>query len=351
MLKIVHKSMIVITGGAGFIGSAMLWKLNEAGRSDIMVVDEIGTTEKWQNLAGLRFQEYLHKSDFLRLVHENKLPPVEAIIHMGAISATTERDADLLMRNNFEYTRDLALYSIRNSIRYLYASSAATYGDGDQGYSDEDSSTYTLRPLNMYGYSKHLFDLWALREKVTDKMVGLKFFNVFGPNEYHKDDMASVVYKAYNQINEKGSVKLFKSHRPDFADGGQSRDFVYVKDCIEVMYWLLKKPTVNGIFNVGTGKARSFKDLVTATFAAMNKPVNIEYIPMPEHLQGKYQYFTEANMTKLYRSRCPIKFKSLEENVADYVQNHLKKPVQYLESLPSAPAETVTPSIKTEIAL
>ncbi|NTV45020.1 MAG: ADP-glyceromanno-heptose 6-epimerase, partial [Chlorobiales bacterium] len=290
-------------------------------------------------------------SDFLRLVHENKLPPVEAIIHMGAISATTERDADLLMRNNFEYTRDLALYSIRNSIRYLYASSAATYGDGDQGYSDEDSSTYTLRPLNMYGYSKHLFDLWALREKVTDKMVGLKFFNVFGPNEYHKDDMASVVYKAYNQITEKGSVKLFKSHRPDFADGGQSRDFVYVKDCIEVMYWLLKKPTVNGIFNVGTGKARSFKDLVTATFAAMNKPVNIEYIPMPEHLQGKYQYFTEANMTKLYRSRCPIKFKSLEENVADYVQNHLMKPIQYLESLPSAPAETVTPSIKTEIAL
>lgn len=343
--------MIVITGGAGFIGSAMLWKLNEAGRDDIMIVDEIGTTEKWQNLAGLRFQEYHHKADFLRLVHEDKLPPIEAIFHMGAISATTERDADLLMRNNFEYTKDLALYSLKNSIRYIYASSAATYGDGEQGYSDEDSSSFTLRPLNMYGYSKHLFDLWALRHKIADKMVGLKFFNVFGPNEYHKDDMASVVYKAYNQILEKGSVKLFKSHRPDFADGGQSRDFVYVKDCVEVMYWLLKKPKVNGIFNIGTGKARSFKDLVTATFAAMNKPVNIEYIPMPDHLQGKYQYFTEADMTKLYRARCPVKFKTLEENVADYVQNHLMKPVQYFESLPMHHVEVPTESIKTERAL
>lgn len=331
--------MIVITGGAGFIGSAMLWKLNEAGRSDVLVVDEIGTTEKWQNLAGLRFEDYMHKSEFLKRVNDDRLPEVEAIIHMGAISATTERDGDLLMQNNFEYSKNLALYSIRKSIRYIYASSAATYGDGSEGYSDEDNKTYTLRPLNMYGYSKHLFDLWALRNDLADKMAGLKFFNVFGPNEYHKDDMASVVYKAYNQIMEKGFVKLFKSHRPDFADGGQSRDFVYVKDCVDVMYWLFKKTDVNGIFNLGTGKSRSFKDLVTATFAAMNRPVNIEYIPMPEHLQGKYQYFTEADTTKLYRARCPVKFRPLEESVADYVQSHLMKPVQYLESLPAAHVE------------
>jgi len=324
--------MVVITGGAGFIGSAMLWHLNQQGISDVIVVDELSTTEKWQNLAGLEFAEYFHKNDFLDYLLSEKLPQIDAIIHMGAISATTETDADLLMKNNFEYTKTLALFALQRSIRFIYASSAATYGNGDTGYCDNLESTFKLRPLNMYGYSKHLFDLWAIKNEIIDKIVGLKFFNVFGPNEYHKDDMTSVVFKAYHQILETGKVRLFKSHRSDFSDGGQSRDFVYVKDCLKVMHWLMENPQVNGIYNIGTGQARSFFDLAAATFAAMDKAPNIEYFPMPEHLQGKYQYFTQADMTKLQQAGCPVNFGSLEENVKDYVQNHLMQPVPYLQS-------------------
>ncbi|ACF14991.1 ADP-L-glycero-D-manno-heptose-6-epimerase [Chloroherpeton thalassium ATCC 35110] len=324
--------MIVITGGAGFIGSAMLWHLNQQGISDAFVVDELSKTEKWQNLAGLQFSEYFHKNEFLDYLLNEKNSDIDAIIHMGAISATTETDADLLMKNNFEYTKSLALFSVQHNIRFIYASSAATYGNGDMGYSDELADTFKLRPLNMYGYSKHLFDLWAIKNEIINKIVGLKFFNVFGPNEYHKDDMTSVVFKAYHQILETGKVRLFKSHRPDFTDGGQSRDFVYVKDCLKVMQWLMENPQVNGVYNIGTGKARSFYDLTAATFAAMDKPINIEYFPMPEHLQGKYQYFTQADMSKLQQAGCPVTFGSLEENVKDYVQNHLMQPIPYLQS-------------------
>ncbi|KER10748.1 MAG: ADP-L-glycero-D-manno-heptose-6-epimerase [[Candidatus Thermochlorobacteriaceae] bacterium GBChlB] len=322
--------MIIITGGAGFIGSAMLWKLNQVGISDVIIADELGDSNKWKNLVGLRFHDYLHKTDFLKKLCEEKFPRIDTIIHMGAISATTETNVDLLMENNFAYTKDLALFCAQRSIRFIYASSAATYGDGSQGYNDDEEKLTSLRPLNGYGYSKYIFDVWAQRKQLLNKIVGLKFFNVFGPNEYHKGDMASVVFKAYHQIADKGVVKLFQSDNPAYADGEQMRDFVYVKDCVEVMYWLMQKPDVNGVYNLGTGKARTFKDLVTAAFIAMRKPVNIEYIPMPPALQGKYQYFTEARMDKLAKAGCPVKFKSLEESVADYVQQYLLKEFPYL---------------------
>jgi ADP-L-glycero-D-manno-heptose 6-epimerase len=325
--------MIVITGGAGFIGSVMLWKLNQLGISDVLIVDELGSSDKWQNLAGLRYADYMHKTDFRKKFCDNKLSRIEAIFHLGANSSTTERDMESLMENNYAYTRDLALYSVAHSIRFIYASSAATYGGGEFGYSDSDATMQLIRPLNGYGYSKQLFDLWAQRNKLSDKIVGLKFFNVFGPNEYHKVDMASVVYKAYHQIVESGRVKLFKSHRTDYDDGGQTRDFIYVKDCVEVMNWLLNHPEVNGIFNLGTGQSRTFKDLATATFNAMQKPAQIDYIPMPEHLQGKYQYFTQADMSKLAASGCPVRFSSLEASIKDYVQNHLMKEPAFLKSM------------------
>ncbi|MFN3385749.1 MAG: ADP-glyceromanno-heptose 6-epimerase [Candidatus Thermochlorobacter sp.] len=325
--------MILVTGGAGFIGSAMVWKLNQVGYTDIIIADDLDTSEKWKNLVGLRFLDYLHKDDCLQKLLAEKFPRLDAIIHMGAISSTTERDVNALMRNNYEYTKDLATFATQRSIRFIYASSAATYGDGSQGYDDDESKLGLLRPLNAYGYSKHLFDLWAQRKNLLSKIVGLKFFNVFGANEYHKDDMASVVFKAYHQILQTGSVKLFKSHHPKYADGEQMRDFVYIKDCVEVMFWLLQHGHVNGIFNLGTGRARTFKDLVTATFNAMERPVNIEYIPMPESLQGKYQYFTEARMQKLAAAGCPVRFKSLEESVTDYVRQHLSNRVPYLQAI------------------
>ncbi len=323
--------MIAITGGAGFIGSVMLWKLNQVGITDVLIVDELGTTEKWKNLVGLRYADYIHKTLFLQKLLSDDFPRFEAIIHLGANSSTTECNVEELMQNNYAYTKDLVTYAVRRSIRFIYASSAATYGDGAHGYKDDHERLPQLRPLNAYAYSKHLFDLWAYRHRLLDKVVGLKFFNVFGPNEYHKGDMASVVYKAFNQILAEGKVRLFKSHKAGFNDGEQMRDFVYVKDCVEVMYWLLQNRHIHGLYNLGTGKARSFKDLVTATFNAMQKPVNIEYIPMPEHLRQKYQYFTEADMTKLASTGCPIQFRSLEESIFDYVQSHLLKEPQELQ--------------------
>lgn len=324
--------MIVITGGAGFIGSAMLWKLNQVGIDDVLVVDELGSTEKWKNLVGLRYADYVHKTLFLQKLLAEKFPRIDVIFHLGANSSTTERDVESLMENNYAYTKDLAIYAVQRGIRFIYASSAATYGAGEHGYKDDEATTLKLRPLNAYGYSKHLFDLWAHRHRLLDRMVGLKFFNVFGPNEYHKGDMASVVYKAFNQIQATGEVRLFKSHKEGIADGEQMRDFVYVKDCVEVMHWLMQNEHVNGIFNLGTGKARSFKDLVTATFEAMEKPVKIQYVPMPEALRGKYQYFTEADMTKLASVGCPVQFRSLEESVFDYVRSHLLQDPQELQS-------------------
>ena len=318
--------MIVVTGGAGFIGSAVAWKLNAEGIDDIVIVDSLGTSVKWKNLVNRRFADYLDKDDFLELVLDDAVPfDVDAVIHMGACSSTSETDADYLIENNYRYTAQLAGWAVGRNIRFIYASSAATYGDGSMGFSDDDGVTITLRPINMYGYSKQLFDLWALRNGLGTKIAGIKFFNVFGPNEYHKGDMRSVVHKSFGQIRETGKVKLFKSHRPDFHDGEQKRDFIYVKDCAEVIWWLLNNSEVTGIFNLGTGRARTWNALTKAVFSAMGIDPEIEYIDMPESVRQHYQYFTEAKMDKLLSTGCPLRTMSLEDAVSDYVRNYLEK--------------------------
>jgi ADP-L-glycero-D-manno-heptose 6-epimerase len=319
--------MIIVTGGAGFIGSAFIWKLNQEDIDDILVVDELGESEKWKNLVNRRYVDYIHKDVFLRMIRNEQVPfTPRAIIHMGACSSTTESDADYLMDNNYHYTCRLAEWALPKNIRFIYASSAATYGDGSQGFSDDSSVTPTLRPMNMYGYSKQFFDLWVLRQKVENQVVGIKFFNVFGPNEYHKGDMRSVVHKAFEQIRDTGKVRLFKSHRPDYTDGGQMRDFIYVKDCVDIMWWLFEHPEVNGIFNLGTGKARAWNDLIHALFSAMKTKPYIEYFDIPPEIRDQYQYMTEANMDKLRATGCQTAFRPLEEAVKDYVVNYLTKP-------------------------
>ena len=318
--------MIILTGGAGFIGSALLRGLNDRGQYDVVVVDHLGESEKWKNLVGKRYLDYLHKDQFLEQLlggafGEGK--EVQAVIHLGACSATTERDADYLWRNNFKYSQVLASWCLEKGVRFIYASSAATYGDGANGFLDDDAALTALRPLNMYGYSKHAFDLWALEEGVLASMVGLKFFNVFGPNEAHKGDMRSLVDKAVAQIQATGRLQLFKSHRLDFKDGEQSRDFVYVKDVVAVLLKLLDQPQVNGLFNLGSGAARTWNDLAGSVFKALGKPAAIDYIDMPEALRGKYQYHTRAEMGKLRQALGLLPLRSLEDAVADYVLQHI----------------------------
>lgn len=323
--------MVVVTGGAGFIGSNVVYRLNQMGEDKIVIVDELLSGEKWKNLNGLKYAEYIQKDDFINMIIEDTLTfHIDSVIHLGACSATTEKDADFLYDNNVQFSIELLKYCLPRKSRFIYASSAATYGDGSQGYKDDVSELDNLRPLNMYGYSKHLFDLWIRRMKLTEKVVGLKYFNVFGPNEYHKDDMRSVVHKAYEQVRDTGKVKLFKSHHPDYKDGEQKRDFVYVKDAVDMTLYFLDKHDKNGLFNVGTGHAHTWNELVAALFNAMDKPVNIEYIDMPEHLRGKYQYFTEADMSKIKSIGYDKKATPLEDSVKDYVQNYLVKDYPYL---------------------
>lgn len=317
--------MIIVTGGAGFIGSAFVWKLNSEGIDDIIIVDKLGASEKWRNLVNRHFLDYIHKDKFLNILCENRLTNISAIIHMGACSSTTERDADYLMENNYGYSKALAEWACQNNVRFIYASSAATYGDGSRTFSDDDATTATLQPLNMYGYSKHLFDLWALRNRLSGKITGIKFFNVFGPNEYHKGDMVSVVFKAFHQIVETGRVKLFKSYRNEYRDGEQMRDFVYVLDCVNIMWWFLQHPEATGIFNLGSGTARTWNDLAKAVFSALGRKTLIEYIEMPESIRDRYQYFSEARMEKLASAGCSLRFRSLEDAVHDYVVNYLAK--------------------------
>ncbi|MCD6152992.1 MAG: ADP-glyceromanno-heptose 6-epimerase [Syntrophobacterales bacterium] len=318
--------MIVVTGGAGFIGSAVVWKLNSEGIDNIVIVDHLGTSDKWKNLVNRKYADYFNKDDFIKMVCEDRAPfEVDGIIHMGACSSTTERDADYLMENNYRYTRKLAEWAVKKNIRFIYASSAATYGDGTLGFSDDDHVSKTLQPINMYGYSKQVFDLWVLRNQLEQKVAGIKFFNVFGPNEYHKGNMRSVIHKSFRQIKETGKIRLFKSHKPEYRDGEQKRDFVYVKDCIEVVWWLLQNREVNGIFNLGTGQARTWNDLARAVFAAMDRQPEIEYCEMPESIRGQYQYFTEAQMDKLRSAGYTIPVKSLEDAISDYVVNYLAK--------------------------
>ncbi|MEG8946135.1 ADP-glyceromanno-heptose 6-epimerase [Rosettibacter firmus] len=318
--------MIVVTGGAGFIGSAVVWKLNKMGIDNIIIVDELGSDDKWKNLCGLKFEDYYHKNKFIDLVRVNSVPfNIDAIIHLGACSSTTERNADYLMDNNFRYSKDLAIYSIKNNIRFIYASSAATYGDGSNGYNDDESQLEKLRPLNMYGYSKHIFDLWLKRNNLLNKVVGLKYFNVYGPNEYHKGDMRSVVHKAFEQVRDTGKVKLFKSYKSDYKDGEQKRDFIYVKDAVDITLFFLEHRDKNGIYNVGTGNAQTWIELVTALFNAMNKPVNIEFVEMPDEIKDKYQYFTEANLKKLRAAGYNKPIMNVQQGVSDYVKNYLLK--------------------------
>jgi ADP-L-glycero-D-manno-heptose 6-epimerase len=323
--------MIVVTGGAGFIGSAFVWKLNSEGIDDIIIVDRLGRSEKWKNLVNRKYVDFFHKDDFLKMICDDTVSfNVEAIIHMGACSSTTERDCDYLMENNYRYSRKLAEWAVKKDIRFIYASSAATYGDGTLGFSDDDHVTKTLRPINMYGYSKQVFDLWVLKNQFERLFTGIKFYNVFGPNEYHKGDMRSVIHKSFGQIAETGKVRLFKSHRAEYGDGEQERDFVYVKDCVDILWWFLQNQNVAGIYNLGTGQARTWNDLVGAVFSAMGREPEIEYIDMPEAIQPQYQYFTEARMDKLRSAGNTIPFQSLEESVADYVVNYLENNEQHL---------------------
>lgn len=318
--------MIVVTGGAGFIGSAVVWRLNQLGKKNIIIVDELRSGEKWKNLNGLDFADFFHKYDFLDMIIEDNLPfDIEAIIHLGACSSTTEKDADYLMQNNFKYSQSLARYCANYDSRFIYASSAATYGDGANGYNDDLNKMDTLRPLNMYGYSKLLFDRWLYKNKLLDKFVGLKYFNVYGPNEYHKGDMRSVVHKAFQQIQNTGKVTLFKSYNEEYKDGEQMRDFIYVKDAVDMTLFFLENKNINGIFNVGTGNARKWNELVTALFNAMALTVNIEYIEMPDYLKPKYQYFTEADLSALKNAGYDKTVHSIEEGIADYVKNYLQK--------------------------
>lgn len=316
--------MIIVTGGAGFIGSCIVRTLNDAGRDDIIIVDNIAETDKWMNMRNKRYIKYVHKSKFLEELPEYE--EVEAIIHMGAQSSTTERNFDYLWDNNFEYTKALWNYCAEKQISFIYASSAATYGDGKLGFSDR-MDIDKLRPLNGYGYSKQLFDQWVKHQaNVFPKQhVGLKFFNVYGPNEYFKGSMASMVFHGFNQIKESGEIRLFKSCNPNYEDGGQLRDFVYVKDICDVIRFMLRNHRISGLFNVGTGRAQSFRELAEATFHALGMNPNIRYIDMPEKLRGKYQYYTQADMVQLMDIGYPKEFRSVEEGVRDYVQYHLTK--------------------------
>jgi len=325
--------MIVITGGAGMIGSMIAWHLNTVlGRDDIVIVDRFNHPEQWQNLCHRRYANYLDKDELFGWLENNT--SIDAVIHMGAISATTERDFNRLVQENIRYSQRLWTWCAVHNVPFLYASSAATYGGGEHGYDDDESKIDPLRPLNGYGYSKQFFDQWALKQ-VKNKLVtppqwcGFKFFNVYGPNEYHKQRMASVVLHSFNQFREEGTVKLFKSDRPDYADGMQLRDFVYVKDAVAIVAHFLMHPDKSGIYNIGTGKARAFKDLATAVMTSQGCEPSITYIDMPQDLRGKYQYFTQANMNKLRAAGYDQPFYSLEDGVRDYVQNYLMQADPY----------------------
>lgn len=328
--------MIIITGGAGMIGSIMAWHLNnKLGRQDLVIVDRITHENQWQNLVHRHYAEYLDKDQLFDFLEDND--DITAVIHMGAISATTERDFNKLVADNMHYSQDLWSWCAEYEVPFFYASSAATYGGGEQGY--DDASIVNLRPLNGYGYSKHFFDQWVLQQ-VAQKQVtppawaGFKFFNVYGPNEYHKERMASVAYHTFNQFKETGTMRLFKGTKAGVEDGMQLRDFVYVKDVADVMGFFLEaalknKPVASAIYNIGTGQARSFKDLATNVMTSMTREPNITYIDMPQDLQGKYQYFTQAEMTKLRKAGYKKPFTSLEDGVKDYVQNYLMQDDPY----------------------
>ena len=310
----------IVTGGAGLIGSNIVRELNERGIDDILVVDHLNHPEKDANLARLRYAQYMDRAEFREAIRSGLVEPAAGLFHLGACSSTTETDAAYLEDNNTAYTRDLCLWCLGNGTRFVYASSAATYGDGALGYSDAHSVIPSLKPLNLYGQSKQDFDLWALNRGLLNRIAGIKYFNVFGPGEDHKGDMRSIINKSYSVIKDTGKMTLFKSHRPDYGDGKQTRDFVYVKDAAQLTLWLCDNPGVNGVFNCGTGKARTWLDLARALFAAMGREPDINFTDMPPVLRDKYQYHTEAEMGKIRAAGFGTPFQSLENAIADYVK-------------------------------
>lgn len=313
--------MIAVTGGAGFIGSALIWALNQRKEKDIIVVDKI-ENKYHKNLEPLIFSSYIDWKEFLKQIDFLNL---SCIIHLGAISDTTFNNKELIMEHNFSYTKALATIAIEKDIRFIYASSAATYGDSKNGFSDDEASLHTLKPLNLYGYSKHLFDLFAYENKMLDKIVGLKYFNVYGPNEYHKGYMRSKVLKGYYEIKKKGKLFLFKSYKEEYKDGEQKRDFIYIKDAVYMTLFFLENPKINGIFNIGTGQARTWNELGLSLFKALGKKPNIEYIDMPESMRENYQYLTEADISKIRRAGYSKALTSLEDGIYDYVNNYLER--------------------------
>jgi ADP-L-glycero-D-manno-heptose 6-epimerase len=324
--------MIVITGAAGFIGSVLAWKLNALGRTDLLLVDQRArNSSKWENMKKRRYEIYLESDEFLRQLEKAGFHgKISAMFHLGACSDTTEMDRDFLQKNNTEYTERLADWAIKNNVYFAYASSAATYGDGELGFSDADNLTPKLKSLNPYGQSKLDFDNWVLRHGFQNKITGFRYFNVYGPNEYHKNSMRSLADKGFHEAQSTGKLRLFKSYKNEYPDGGQKRDFIYVKDVVNAMIWFYQNPKVKGILNLGTGKAQSWNELAAALFKALGKPANIEYVDMPENLKNQYQYFTEADLTKLRNAGCPTTFRNLEEGVGDYVQRHLTLKDPYL---------------------
>lgn len=324
----VGRARVLVTGGAGFIGSALVWGLNVRGNARVVIADRLGTDAKWKNLRALRFEDYVEAPDLLARLDAGALGDFDLVLHMGACSATTEQDASYLIRNNFEVSRDLCLWSMRHGASFVYASSAATYGDGQAGMDDDPAGIEQLRPLNMYGYSKLLFDRWARDHGHLSRAAGLRFFNVFGPNEGHKGDMRSVVHKACAQAQAEGRVRLFRSYHPDYRDGEQRRDFVYVKDVVDMTLHVAERGAV-GLFNVGTGHAHTWLDLVRPIFTALQIPERIEFVDMPEVLRGRYQYHTQADISRLRATGYDHPATSLAESVTDYVREYLV-PDRYL---------------------
>ncbi|TAI61950.1 ADP-glyceromanno-heptose 6-epimerase [Bradyrhizobium sp. Leo170] len=325
--------MLLVTGGAGFIGSNVVAALNDAGRTDVVVCDVLGHDGKWRNLAKRQLADFVPPTELSAWLSGRQL---DAVIHLGAISETTATDGDLVIETNFRLSVRLLDWCTANATPLIYASSAATYGDGEAGFRDEQTveALKKLRPMNLYGWSKHLFDLTvaeraARGEKLPPQWAGLKFFNVFGPNEYHKGTMMSVLARRFDDIKAGRVVQLFKSHRDGIVDGDQRRDFIYVDDTVRVMMWLLATPSVSGLFNVGTGTARSFKDLMLSAYAALGRPPNIEYVDMPEQIRGSYQYFTQADVDRLQRAGYNGGFTRLEDAVDAYVNAFLDRPDRY----------------------
>ncbi|OSJ17229.1 ADP-glyceromanno-heptose 6-epimerase [Bradyrhizobium canariense] len=325
--------MLLVTGGAGFIGSNVVAALNEAGRSDVVVCDLLGNEGKWRNLAKRQLVDIVPPAELPDWLKGRKL---DAVIHLGAISATTATDGDLVFETNFRLSMRLLDWCTANAVPLIYASSAATYGDGEAGFDDDSSvpALKKLRPMNLYGWSKQLFDLAVAEraangEKLPPQWAGLKFFNVFGPNEYHKGSMMSVLARRFDDVKAGRVVQLFKSHREGIADGDQRRDFIYVDDVVRVITWLLATPSVSGLYNVGTGKARSFRDLMLAAYAALGASPNIEYIDMPEQIRGSYQYFTQSKVDRLHRAGYNGGFTTLEDAVKTYVGDYLDRPDRF----------------------